>query len=148
MSRVYFHSPHGTAELLGSERAWLGSIARGPAETAWGLDMHGGIDRAKAILDLAPEVPDGQFGANYLHRHLREAVAQEHANKAAYAGWRPGQPMTAPTSHEPQRQLISALRTRLNLVCLHLDGKMAATSSAVMNRPREGASSLPSQPSS
>lgn len=26
MSRVYFHSPHGDAELRGSERAWLGSL--------------------------------------------------------------------------------------------------------------------------
>jgi transposase len=26
MSRVYFHSPSGTAEILGSERAWLGSL--------------------------------------------------------------------------------------------------------------------------
>ncbi|MFD6565481.1 hypothetical protein [Micromonospora profundi] len=113
MSRIYFHSPSGDAELRGSERAWLGSIARGPAATAWDLDPLHGIDRARDILALVPEVPDGPHGANYLHTYLREAGAQEQANKRVYADWSPGRPLSGPTSHEPQRRLISSLSTAL-----------------------------------
>ncbi|MEU7170230.1 hypothetical protein ABZ949_01910 [Micromonospora tulbaghiae] len=115
MSRVYFHSPSGDAELYGSERAWLRSIARGPSETAWALDPYREIDRARQILAWVPEVPDGPYGANYLHNGLREAEAQEATNKRAYAGWQPGQPLTGPTSYEPQRRLINALRTALRV---------------------------------
>ncbi|MFJ1539211.1 hypothetical protein ACIODS_11780 [Micromonospora chalcea] len=115
MSRVYFHSPSGDAELHGSERAWLRSVARGPSETAWALDPYRDIDRARQILAWVPEVPDGPYGANYLHNGLRKAEAQEAANKRAHAGWRPGQPLTGPTSYEPQRRLINALRTALRV---------------------------------
>ncbi|MFG2046043.1 hypothetical protein ACGFIW_01265 [Micromonospora sp. NPDC048935] len=117
MSRVYFHSPSGDAELRGSERAWLRSLARGPAETAWGLDPQQGIDRVRDILALVSEVPDGLYGANYLHTYLRDAEAQEQANKRVYAGWQPGQPLAGPTSHEPQQRLINAVR-----VALRVDG--------------------------
>jgi len=115
MSRIYFHTPSGIAELRGSERAWLRSVAQGPAETAWDLDPHRDLERARTILALVPEVPDGPHGANYLHTYLRQAEAQEQANKRAYAGWQPGQPLAGPTSHEPQQKLINALRTALRV---------------------------------
>lgn len=66
MSRVYFHSPAGTAELRGSEREWLNHLASGPAEAAWGLGGPSGFERAVEILAMVPEVPDGGYGA-YLH---------------------------------------------------------------------------------
>lgn len=114
MSRVYFHSPTTTAELHGSERAWLRHLAQGPADAAWNLDTFDAVDRAKQILDMVPEAPEGEFGGNYLHRYLREALEQESTNKAAYEGWRPGQPLRGPTSHEPQGRLAASLRTRLH----------------------------------
>jgi hypothetical protein len=40
MSRVYFHSPSGTAELLGSERAWMGALVNDLAIGLLNLDWH------------------------------------------------------------------------------------------------------------
>lgn len=115
MSRVYFHSEHATAELRGSERAWLGHIAHSIGDTAWGLDPdHPSLERAEKILALIPEVPEGEYGANYLHRYLRQAQAQREANHAALEGWRPGQPPRGRTDYEPERNLMRALRTALN----------------------------------
>lgn len=99
MSRVYFRSPSGTAELHGSERAWLGTIAAGPARSAWRLG-DADLEQMASIIGMIPEVPDGQYGANYLHTTLREAQAEES---------RPSGPRT----YEPFRQLRSALDMRL-----------------------------------
>ncbi|MEU0078444.1 hypothetical protein ABZY58_11155 [Micromonospora tulbaghiae] len=135
MSRVYFHSPSGDAELRGSERAWLNHVARGPAVAAWDLDRDDVVDRIARVLDMVPEVPEGEFGANYLHRYLREAQQQEQANRAVYAKWRPGQPLAFATSHEPQRQLVRALLTRLNVdgVELHVAGVKLHSTNVELN---------------
>ena len=115
MSRVYFHTKHTDAELHGSERAWLGHIARSIGDTAWGLDPdHPSLERAEQILALIPEVPEGEYGANYLHRHLREAQAQNAANLAAFEGWRPGHAPRGRTDYEPERNLMRSLRTALS----------------------------------
>lgn len=115
MSRVYFHTKHHDAELHGSERAWLDHIARSIGDTAWGLDPdHPSLERAEQILALIPEVPEGEYGANYLHRHLREAQAQNAANLAAFEGWRPGQSPRGRTDYEPERNLMRSLRTALS----------------------------------
>jgi hypothetical protein len=121
VSRVYFHSPSGDAELRGSERAWLRHLAEGPALAAWDLDNSGGYDRAVEILAMAPEVPDRGYGENYLHNYLREAQEQEAANRATYKLREPGQPYPGPTSFEPQRRLVQALRTSLQVMGLDLD---------------------------
>jgi hypothetical protein len=41
MSRVYFHSPSGTAELWGGERAWLGSLVSDLTAGVMKLDYQG-----------------------------------------------------------------------------------------------------------
>lgn len=113
MSRVYFHSPSGEAELRGAERAWLGFVAAGPARAAWGLDRHVDLERMAEIVAMVPEVPDGQYGANYLHTYLREAQAEDAANKRAYDGWKPGSPQAGPTSYEASKRLLSSLQLRI-----------------------------------
>lgn len=121
MSRVYFHSPSGDAELLGSERAWLSHLAHGPARAAWDLDGVSNFERAVEILAMVPEVPDRGYGENYLHANLREALEQEAANKATYKLREPGQPYPGPTSFEPQRRLVQALQTSLRVQGVELE---------------------------
>ncbi|MFI7608750.1 hypothetical protein ACIBTV_27070 [Micromonospora sp. NPDC049366] len=125
MSRLYFHSPSGEAELPGSEFAWLEHLARGPAIAAWDFEHTDVVDRIARILAMVPEVPDGEHGSNYLHTGLRAAQAEERANKAAYGAWRPGQPLLGlAVSNEHRRLLVRSLRTRLNVdgVDLHVAG--------------------------
>lgn len=47
MSRVYFHTPHGDAELRGSERAWLGGLVDDIAKGV--LDIRSGTHRAESL---------------------------------------------------------------------------------------------------
>lgn len=124
MSRIYFHSPSGTAELSGAERAWLDHLTSGPSEVAWELDTSSGFERASEILAMVPEVPEGESGANYLHRYLREAQTQEIRNKSIYHDWRPGNPLPPGTDHKPARRLVSALKTamRVDGVEMHVFG--------------------------
>jgi hypothetical protein len=56
MSRIYFHSQHGVAEVLGSERAYLGGLANDMALAV--LDPH--LDRRERLLPLVPS-------GHYLH---------------------------------------------------------------------------------
>lgn len=50
MSRVYFHSPTRTAELRGSERAWLGGLVSDIAEGALSLRDPARADRLRALI--------------------------------------------------------------------------------------------------
>lgn len=50
MSRVYFHSPSRTAELHGSERAWLGGLVNDI--TIGLLDVRGALGRADRLREL------------------------------------------------------------------------------------------------
>lgn len=103
MSRVYFHTQQRTAELRGSERAFLGyTVARNPANAAWNLDGADAFDRCAQIIAMIPEVPGGQYGTDYLHDDLRAANA--HREGAA------GQP-----DAELERRLVKSLQTRLHL---------------------------------
>jgi hypothetical protein len=121
MSRIYFHSPSGDAELRGSERAWLASLANGLAEAAWDLDRSHGYERAVEILALAPEVPDRGHGENYLHTSLRKAQEQEARNAAAWAQLPAGQRFPTTTDYAPQQQLVSSLRTALRVQGIDLE---------------------------
>lgn len=140
MSRLYFHTPSGTAALHGSERAHLRRIATGPARTAWGFDRRPGFDwmadiafgPARAawamdrhrdvewmadIIGLVPEVPDGLYGSNYLHTYLREAQAEDARNAGLWAAWKelPNRgPANWPnTNYDAQQRLRSSLDLRL-----------------------------------
>jgi hypothetical protein len=113
VSRIYWHSPSRDVELRGSERAWCGHIARGPAEAAWDLHGSGAYGRAVQIVALVPEVPDRGSGENYLHTSLRAAQEQEAANKALYAAWKPGQPGPWGVDYEPERKFVNSLRLKL-----------------------------------
>lgn len=84
MSRVYFQSPTGDAELHGSERGWLRHIALGPSIPAWDVSVHTELEDLAEIVALIPEVPDGAHGANYLHAQLRAAQAEQTRSRAAY----------------------------------------------------------------
>lgn len=121
MSRVYFHTPSAEYELLGSERAWLAHLAFGPAEAAWGLDGAKSFDRACAVMEMVPEVPDGEFGANYLHKYWAEGKAQDEANKLVYAAWKPGQAFGGYTDIEPLRRFVDALKLSLRVTGVKLD---------------------------
>lgn len=72
MSRLYFTTPTQEAALSGAEYQWMRHLAFGASDEAWDLDQFDGAER---LLSWVEEVPEGQFGANYLHRHLREAHA-------------------------------------------------------------------------
>lgn len=134
MSRVYFHSPSGVAELHGSERAWLRHLARGPADAAWDLRSHA-LERAEQILAMVPEVPDGPHGANYLHNDLRAAQEQHRRNVVVYKQWKPGIGLPGHTDHEPERRLLTALRTRLRVdgVTLNVAGVELRSDNVEMN---------------
>lgn len=53
MSRVYFTSPSGTAELKGSERAWLGGLVNDIATGALSLSTHGHAEQMLKFVDPA-----------------------------------------------------------------------------------------------
>lgn len=50
MSRVYFHSPSRTAELRGSERAWLGGLVTDMALGLLDLQNPSRIDRLRSLI--------------------------------------------------------------------------------------------------
>lgn len=76
MSRVYFHSPSGTAELNGSERAWLGSLCN---DLALGvLDLQHDAEKIAGLVDQQelsplPGVYDFEGRARW-RSHLRLAL--------------------------------------------------------------------------
>lgn len=121
MSRVYFHSPSGDAEIRGSERAWLRHVAAGPGMYAWDLDRAGDYDRAYTLLGMSPEPPPGEFSANYLHAYMREAKAEdERYRQASVANRESGlAPVWAAASAqydpEPVCRFIAALKTSLRV---------------------------------
>ena len=91
LSKVYWHSPSGTAELSGSERAWLRHLALGPAHAAWDLTTnYRNFERAAFIMSfLQPEDNRGLDGEHYLFSSYRKAAAQNKANyDAIHADWR------------------------------------------------------------
>lgn len=102
MSRIYWHARNRTAELHGSERGHLEHVACGPAVAAYDLDVTSlhAIHRAAELLALVPEPPAGEHGANYLHRDLRAALAEERRSTGSF-------------DPEPSRRLIRGLRTGL-----------------------------------
>lgn len=113
MSRVYFHSEHGEAELRGSERAWLNWIARGPARAYWGLDRASSFDRVKEIMAMVPRAALGDRHS-YLHSYLEKALAEEAENKRLYAARRPTDPWPN-TYYDEERRMGQALETALSV---------------------------------
>ncbi len=71
MSRIIFHSEHGTADLDGSEGRHLLALATAPARSYWAdwLDGPGELDRLSDLIGL---IRPGDHLA-YLHRLLADA---------------------------------------------------------------------------
>lgn len=114
MSRVYFHSPSGEAELNGSEHSHLRHVARGPAVAAWDLgDRLDDLEQAAAILAMVPDDPTRR--GNYLHEDLRKAQAEQARHRAAVEAGRWGD--YDPT---PLHRLVSGLKTSLAVDRLRL----------------------------
>ncbi len=81
--------------------------------SAWGLDDSSmELERAAEIMAMVAEVPDGEYGANYLHTGHRKALAEAAANRAQFVGQRP--PFhNVRTTYDAQRMHIQSLRIRL-----------------------------------
>jgi len=105
MSRVYFDSPSGEAELLGAERGWLRHLAMGPARTAWDVND---FDRACEVMEMVLETSD-----SYLHDYWRSAAAQNALNMDA-ADFRP-------ETYHSIRQFVDALAVALRVVGVELE---------------------------
>ncbi len=143
MSRVYFHSPHGKAELAGSERAWLTHVGAGPSVAAWDLRSPGSPawDRAYDLLDMSPEPPAGEYGANYLHEQMRAAKAADEDYRRACERWNSaGMPGGLLAGHpqfdpDPGHALIRSLETalRVNGLPLQVAGHALRTADVDMN---------------
>ncbi|MGC4886616.1 hypothetical protein [Micromonospora sp. DT227] len=120
MSALFFTSPSAESTLAGPERHWLGTLAAGPAMAAWNLDV--GVDsitRCAKILAMIPEVPEGEYGANYLHRNLREAQADRARFDEQAKHWRPGTPMTFRYDTASLHRTVEGLRIRLGAASSH-----------------------------
>lgn len=110
MSRLYFSSPSGEAELGGAEYHWLRQLAYRPGISAWDLDD---FDRAAEIMALlTPE-----RNTRHLFDEFDKASAQEQRNKELWAEWeRMPRPRPHPlTDYEPQRQFVQTLRTSMRV---------------------------------
>lgn len=119
MSSLPFASRSAEEHLAGPERHWLLHLAFGPSITAWDLDMVDNVDRAARILSMVPEVPEGEYGANYLHRYLHAAQEQKRLHAAAWKSQRLGTPTPANLPrYDPKvpEELIQALRRQLGAV--------------------------------
>lgn len=106
MSRVYFHSPSGTAELNGSELHHLRRVAEGPSEAAWNLDGHGSLERAAYILDMATERTTRHDTATYLKADLRKAQEADRTGAGVF---------------DAVTRFVNALKTVLRVEGLDLD---------------------------
>lgn len=74
MSRIYWHSRHGEAELRGSERAWLDFVIRGPAAAAWDLDRGANnLEQAARIMELIPKTDA------FIHEQFQRAIEEKQA---------------------------------------------------------------------
>ncbi len=103
MSRLYFTSATGDAELMGAERAWLSHLATMHGGAAWDFDGTSVFDRCQEVVAMIPEVPDGLNGANYLHKYLREAEVAHERNLAGHRNW----------DHTATIRLLDSLRRRV-----------------------------------
>lgn len=69
MSRIYFHSEHGTAELRGSERAYMGHVCQELLESA--LDLHSPFPDERAEHWVAHLLPEAHYARRSRgHRQL------------------------------------------------------------------------------
>lgn len=128
MSRVYWHTREHTAELHGSERAWLAHVSQGPAEAARDLGSStDAVERAIQILEMVPPAE-----RSYLGEYLRAAQAAEAANRLYYE--------TSPIGVgrldvETGLRLVSSLATNLRVGGLPIEvaGQRLHTSNVDLN---------------
>jgi hypothetical protein len=118
MSRIYFHSEHGDAELMGSERAWLDWIAGGPARAYWDLEGRSlPFERAKEIMSMVKRSDRG----NDLFELLAKAEAEESDNKRLWAEARQAGVQWPNTTYDAQRRLPDSLALFLRVQGLPLE---------------------------
>lgn len=89
MSRIYFHSQNGDAEVRGSERAYMGSLVSDAALSAIG-DMEDACAWLVPLLgkDCYVRDIDGRHRAESLRRYLRVGMgAKVHLDGAAHDVW-------------------------------------------------------------
>lgn len=130
MSRVYFHSEHGDAELAGSERAWLSWIASGPARAYWNLDGSMADERAIEIMSM---VKHGSVG--WLFEALAKAEAESANNERLWAEAKQRGIQWPNTTYEAQKQLIRSLDVALRVqgIPLQVAGVELASSNIELN---------------
>jgi hypothetical protein len=139
VSCIYFHTPHADARLRGSERAWLGWLASGPARAYWGLEgASDGFARAKEIMSMVVRPPSGSgvFGdGGYLHDMLDKALAEDAANKRLWEQRESQGARWPATCYDAQRALVSSLATNLRVggQPLKVAGVQLHTSNIEMN---------------
>lgn len=105
MSRLYFNSPSGTAELCGAEFHHLRSVAHAIAEPFWRIhDLPDITD----LLSLAVRDPRGD---THLFEQLTKAQAEHAENQRLWAAKQPGR--FPPTRYDEQRALRQSVKLAL-----------------------------------
>lgn len=111
MSRVYFHSREGDAELRGSERAHLSWLAHSAACAYWDLDSPSALERAPEIAALVARGAED----SYLHEAAEAARAEHRRNLDNHIAARErGLGWSVNTTYDAQRRLISSLKLALS----------------------------------
>lgn len=128
MSRVYWHSLHGEAELHGSERMWLAHIVNRVAAAAWdiGDEYSNSFEHGIKIMEMLVPGRD-----HYLQEYLEKALAQERLNHVKFSAAHYG----GDSNFDPERRFMSSLRTCLRVGELELlvAGHRLSTSNIELN---------------
>ncbi|WP_239404534.1 hypothetical protein [Frankia sp. Cj3] len=112
MSSVLWHTRDDETQLHGAERGWCRHLAAGPVAAAWDLHSTSILERLAPIMRLIPEVPDGEYGANYLHNYYRSAVE---ADRTAMARSRSGDHGHFGKSSRVAREFVTAFDTAMKV---------------------------------
>jgi hypothetical protein len=122
VSYLEFIDARGSARLHGAEHAMLRSIARGPAELAWGLtEPHGGEHRLHALLPVLELMRDDGHSGGYVHqfgertRALLVTYDRWHEANRRLNGGGPLNSYVPFAAAEQERALLVQLGTHLNV---------------------------------
>lgn len=134
MSRVYFHTPTGEAELRGSERAHLAHLTQTIISATWGfsdLARIGSLDRATELIALLHGAPGSTSGpltypAGYIHEYHQAAIAERERYRASTTGTK---------DPDPERRFLDSLNIALSVrdLQLHVGGHDLDTTNVGMN---------------
>lgn len=107
MSRLYFNSPSGVAELRGAEFHHLRAVAHSLAEPFWRIKDLDDITDLLALVVRDASSPD------YLFDHLAKAQAEHAENQRLWAARERGGPFPA-TCYDTQQQLRTSVKLALS----------------------------------